>query len=526
MKVKIKDLKNWEKNPREIDKEKFEALKKYIKKYGLLSPLIVDGRDKKTVLGGNMRLKALKELGVEEVEIKYITPKDDSEAVEIALLDNAQFGKYIREEIEKLLDNYDIGNDIDIAINGNIVDISELSNLTAEIEDIEEEINIEIKNHEYNVVSEYGDIWELGNSRVMCGDCTVVEDLDLLMGGVKAEMVFADPPYGMKKEADGVINDNLNLKKLLEFNKEWVPLSLDLLKDNGSWYCWGRDEPLMDIYSNILKPYIEENKITFRNLLTWYKGNGQGQNSSVTRMYAIADEKCLFIMKGVQGFNNNSDNYYDGWEPIRQYLLKSRLEMGWDVPTMKNIAGHSDKSRDHWTSKSQWLLPTEEVYKRFQEEVRKREKKDKRKYNAFKKEYEEIKKEYEEIKKEYYSSRAYFDNTHDNFNNVWIFERHLRDGTEGGHPTPKPIPLVTRAVKTSCPVGGVILDPFIGSGTTLIVAEKNNRICYGMELNNHYVDVIVYRYYNMFGGDNIRLNRGGKYIKWDEVKERLLSRFI
>ena len=70
----------------------------------------------------------------------------------------------------------------------------------------------------------------------------------------------------------------------------------------------------------------KEQKATFRNLITWDKGNGQGQNSENTRSYAIADEKCLFAMCGVQGFNNNADNYFEGWEPIRDYLLEQRLK--------------------------------------------------------------------------------------------------------------------------------------------------------------------------------------------------------
>jgi hypothetical protein len=146
-------------------------------------------------------------------------------------------------------------------------------------------------------------------------------------------------------------------------------LSFEHLKDVGSWYCWGIDEPLMDIYSNILKPMAKENKITFRNIITWDKGSGQGENSEDYRMYAIADEKCLFVMAGVQGFNTNADHYFEGWESIRDYLLNSRLAMGWDVPTMKRIVGHSDLNRDHWTSKSQFNMPTREVYDKMKAEA-------------------------------------------------------------------------------------------------------------------------------------------------------------
>jgi len=72
----------------------------------------------------------------------------------------------------------------------------------------------------------------------------------------------------MKKEKDGVQNDNLNYDDLLEFNKKRIARQREVLKDNGSRYCRGIDEPLMDIYSQILKPLIKTQKATFRNLIT------------------------------------------------------------------------------------------------------------------------------------------------------------------------------------------------------------------------------------------------------------------
>ncbi len=77
-------------------------------------------------------------------------------------------------------------------------------------------------------------------------------------------------------------------------------------------------------------------------------------------------ERCLFFMLGEQGFNKNVDNYWEGWEPIRLWLLGERTKCGWDIPTMKNFAGHSVKSRDHWTGKSQWNFLTRETYEQFQ----------------------------------------------------------------------------------------------------------------------------------------------------------------
>ena len=306
------------------------------------------------------------------------------------------------------------------------------------------------------------------------------------MDGVKADCVFTDPPYGMKKENEGVLNDNLNFDDLLDFNRQWIPLTFGALKDNGSWYCWGIDEPLMDIYSNILKPMAKENKITFRNLITWDKGNGQGQLSSGIMMYPIADEKCLFVMCGVQGFNNNQDNYFEGWEPVRQYLVGEAEKVGLTPQKLKEICGVGMWS--HWFGKSQFAFITEEHYKELQN------------YYS-KKEYDAFKKEYDELKKEYYSTRAYFDNTHDNMNNVWHFDRAGKDEREhtGGHATPKPIALCSRAIKSSSREGEIVLDVFGGSGSTLIACEQLNRKCYMAEIAPEYCDVIIERWENLTG---------------------------
>jgi DNA modification methylase len=379
-----------------------------------------------------------------------------------------------------------------------------------ELEAVEDDYNVELPE---TPKTQLGDIYQLGRHRLMCGDSTDGATVEKLMDGQRADMVFTDPPYGMKKENEGVLNDNLNFDDLIEFNKKWIPLTFDVLKENGSWYCWGTDEPLMDIYSEIIKPLVKQQKATFRNLITWNKGNGQGQLSEGFRMYPIADEKCLFVMCGVQGFNNNADNYFEGWEPVRDYLLQSRISMGWDVPTMKKIVGHSDLSRDHWTSKSQFNLPTREVYEALQREATEQRKYQKLDNDAFKREYDAI-------KREYYSTRAYFDNIHDNMNNVWSFGRTSNEEREGagGHATPKPLALCQRAIKSSSREQETVLDLFGGSGSTLIACEQLNRTCYMMELDCKYSDVIVNRYINLKGNaSDVYLERDGTRKPYSEV---------
>ena len=484
IKIKMADIMPYENNVKLHPKEQIEQIKKSIVDFGNNDPIAVD--ENNVIIEGHGRYEALKELGYEEAECIVLTglTEDQKNAYRLVhnkLTMNSDFDmKGLEEELNKI--NMDL----------TAFDFAPFNMDEEEKEIIEDEAPEVDEEHE--PITKMGDIWELGNHRLMCGDSTDKATVELLMNGNKADMVFTDPPYGMKKEKEGVLNDNLNYTDLLEFNKKWIPLTFAALKDNGSWYCWGIDEPLMDIYSEILKPMIKANKITFRNLITWDKGSGQGQKSEEFRMYPIADEKCLFVMCGVQGFNTNADNYFEGWEPVRNYLLESRLAMGWDVPTMKRIAGHSDLWRDPWTGKSQWNMPTREVYEKFQRAAEKQREENNINNDAFRREYDAL-------KSEYYSTRAYFNNIHDNMNNVWHFDRTSNEEKEltGGHATPKPIALCSRAIKSSSRDGEIVLDIFGGSGSTLIACEQLDRKCYMMELDPKYCDVIIKRWETLTG---------------------------
>ena len=135
---------------------------------------------------------------------------------------------------------------------------------------------------------------------------------------------------------------------------------------------------------------------------------------------------------------------------------------------------------------------TEPDYKKLQEYAAGR---------AFLREYDDIKHEYDDIKHEWYSTRAYFNNTHDNMNNVWHFDRAGKDEREhtGGHATPKPIALCSRAIKSSSREGEIVLDVFGGSGSTLIACEQLNRKCYMAELDPIYCNVIIDRWEKLTG---------------------------
>ena len=380
---KVQELIPYVNNSRTHSEEQVNQICASINEFGFTNPLLID--EKNSIIAGHGRLMASKKLGMEEVPCIVLEGLTEAQKKAYIIADNKMAlnagwdEELLKIELENLKEL-----DFDLELTG--FDIDELDDILGtkeEKEVVEDDFEVEVPEEPK---AKLGDIYQLGNHRLMCGDSTSEEDVAKLMNGVMADMVFTDPPNGMKKENDGVANDNLNYDDLLEFNKKWIRITFSNLKDNGSWYCWGIDEPLMDIYSNILKPMAKENKITFRNLITWDKGNGQGQLSSEFRMYPIADEKCLFVMCGVQGFSTNASNYYEKWTPIVDYLDDEKTKAKLTIKDCKRLAGHSENSGCHWFDKSQWSFPTKDVYNSWANYCKNNN------INAFKKEYEEKKK--------------------------------------------------------------------------------------------------------------------------------------
>lgn len=487
MKVDINKVFSNTNNPRIIKDYKFKQLVKSIKEFPEMlekRPIVVDEEMK--VLGGNMRLKACREAGLKEVHIDIVKDWSDSQKEQFIIKDNVGFGEW------------------DWEILANEWNPEELEEWGLEGFPFEDEV-LEAEEDNYEAPSDIqtkiqlGDLITIGEHRLLCGDSTDSDQVAKLMNGEKADLAHNDPPYGMKKESVGVMNDNLNYEDLLEFNKKWIPLEFTYLKENGSWYCWGIDEPLMDIYVEILKPYFQEKKATFRNLITWDKGNGQGQNSELTRSFATADEKCLFVMIGEESLVQNKDQFPEEWKPLLNYFIQERDKMKWKNKDVIDITGKTSAS--HYFTRSQFQIPTEEHYNKIQEAANGK---------AFTKKFQEFKKKANTILNEMKESRAYFNNVHDNMNNVWHFNRHIKDGTEGNHATPKPIDLCNRVIKSSCPDNGLVLDVFLGSGSTMVAAHQLKRKCYGMELDPKYCQVIIDRMLKLDSSLIVEVN-GKKY---------------
>jgi DNA modification methylase len=155
--------------------------------------------------------------------------------------------------------------------------------------------------------------------------------------------------------------------------------------------------------------------------------------------------------------------------------------MGWNFSEVKTIAGHSPTSGMHWFDRSQWSFMTQDVYEALQKAAN---------GEAFLRPYDS---KANGLKQDFYATRAYFDNTHDNMTDVWDFDR-VKGDERHGHATPKPVAMMERVMKSSLPKGGICIEPFIGSGSTLIAAQSTGRKCYGMELTPEYVDISVARW--------------------------------
>jgi len=102
----VADLELWDDNPREVNDADLERLRKHLEAHGQFKPLIVTGDG--TVIGGNQRLKTMREMGREEAYVSVVDPEDEDEMMEIAMADNDRAGSYDEERVAELMDKYDI----------------------------------------------------------------------------------------------------------------------------------------------------------------------------------------------------------------------------------------------------------------------------------------------------------------------------------------------------------------------------------------------------------------------------------
>lgn len=485
--VDISTVKPRGKNPRRGD---VEVIKESLKVNGQYRPIVVN-KNNGEVLAGNHTLKAATALGWQKIAVTYVDA-DEEEAARIVLVDNRanDLATYENNTLIELLQEFE-------DLSGTGYSNDELEQLLKNLSDPEE---YDGKNDPDDVPepkkdpkTKPGDIWQLGPHRLMCGDSTNSEHLASLMAGESAHLLHADPPYGMGKEKDGVLNDNLYKAKLDKFQLEWWNAARQVIDDNAGVYIWGNAPDLWRLwYSAGLG---ESEALTLCNEIVWQKPSAIGMKSELMRSYPVATERCLFFMLGKHSYQNNAEDYWDGWEPLRTYLDTEMEKCGGRKAWKEALGNHMGS---HYFTKSQWTFPTEEAYTKLQTYGAK--------HQAFERAYEDLRAEYEALKgspgtpgtmantlKTFYDSRTFFDNSHDVMHDVWEFDR-VSGEDRHEHATPKPVTMMERIMKSSLDAGGLCFEPFAGSGSTLIGAERTGRVCYTMELDPVYCDVVVQRW--------------------------------
>ncbi len=481
-------------NAKRHDEAQVAKLAGSIREFGFNNPVLIDAEN--GIVAGHGRVLAAQKLGLKSVPCLRLSHLTDTQRRAYILADNrlAEIGGGWDEEMLKLELADLAALDVDVAeIGFGAEDLAELE-MEDEPEKSDADAEPQIDKAEELRAKwgvEPGQLWELGDHRLLCGDSTIPEHVAKLMAREKAKLIHADPPYGMGKEKDGVENDNLYRENLDAFQMEWWRAIRPHTEDNGSAYIWGNAEDLWRLW--YVGGLSKSERLVFRNEIIWNKGHGQGIASSDRRMFPTVSERCLFFMLGEQGFNNNAENYWQGWDPIRLYLVAEKEKSGL---TNAEILKVTSTFHTHYWTTSQWAFPTEKDYKAIQSRC---------KGNAFKREYDDLKREYDDLKREFYSTRAHFDNTHDNMTDVWDFSR-VTGNERHGHATPKPVPMICRAIKSSTPAGGIVYEPFSGSGTTIIACEQLGRKCRAIEISPAYVAVALQRWADATGKEPKRLS--------------------
>ena len=399
--VDIDSIKPYKNNAKLHPKEQIEQIKKSIENFGMNDPIGIWNNE---IVEGHGRILACKELGYKQIPVIKLDHLTDEERKSYIIAHNkltmnSDFDiDILRTELENLKEL-----DFDLELTG--FDVDELDDILGKNEEETEIVEDEVPEVPEEPKAKLGDIYQLGNHRLMCGDSTSEEDVAKLMNGNKADMVFTDPPYGMNLDTDYSKlpeNKEFEKEKGIKGGKTYKPVigDNDDFKDelvttifNNFDYCkeifvWGGD-----YYPELLKDYKKGNYIV------WDKKSNEGME------------------------NNNFDR-----------TLSSNFELCWSKQKHKK-----DVVRVLWVS-------------------------------AFGTEQE-------------------FDH-----------KRH--------HPTQKPTKLSRWFIDKYSKENDLIVDIYGGSGSTLIACEQLNRNCYMMELDPHYIDVIIKRWEEFTGKKAVLIKEG------------------
>jgi site-specific DNA-methyltransferase (adenine-specific) len=281
--VPIKNIKPNPRNPRTIRDERFEKLKKSIEDFPEMlekRPLVcftdVDG--KLVVLGGNMRLKAAQAVGLKELPVVLADDWTEEQKNEFIIRDNVDFGTW---EWEALQADWDVAQLSEWGL-----DVPEFDNGEV-LEAVEDDFDVTPPEKPITVL---GDLYEIGEHRLLCGDSTQTDTFDKLMQGEFADMVVTDPPYnvayeGKTKDALTIENDSMGNEDFYKFLYDFYSALTTAVKKGGAIYVWHASSEVI----NFGKAMVDAGWLLKQQLI-WVK------NSMVMgrQDYQWKHEPCLY----------------------------------------------------------------------------------------------------------------------------------------------------------------------------------------------------------------------------------------
>ena len=303
-KVNIHDIKSNADNPRFINDTKFKKLVKSIKEFPEmldLRPIVVD--EDMIILGGNMRHKACIEAGIKEIPITIAKGLTDNQKKEFIIKDNVGFGEW----------------DWDILEDWNTDDLNDWGLDTPE--DWDEVLEAEEDNYtepdDLKVDVVLGDLIEIGEHRLLCGDSTDADQVAKLMNGEKADMVFTDPPYnidyqGVKKgNHQKIANDKMSDEDFIKFLYHSLNINCDTFYVCCSWQ-----------YSYLFRKALEDLQKPVKSFIVWDKINPAQHLDKYFKQHEI----ILYHGK------------FGGQKTLRGDVWQTKRERNTVHPTMKPIS--------------------------------------------------------------------------------------------------------------------------------------------------------------------------------------------
>ena len=316
------------------------------------------------------------------------------------------------------------------------------------------------------------------------GDCLkVMENIP----DKSINLVLIDPPYNIGKDKKWDKWKTINA--YVEFMGQVFKECERVLKDNGSFYFFHND--FMQIVE--LQNYINKNtKFIFKQLLVWNKTNfkkfawiNRDSEKCKDRNWFPNIEYCLYYtFQDETGLKSVYDDK-ECFKSIKQYLKDEKKKSGLTNKDLSLIFSRYTNKKgclnrsvvEHYFSNKQWCFPTEDLYVNVLQKT-----------GYFQKPYESLRQEYEELRQEYEELRYTFNlkEVQDNISCVWE-SSNVNSGKL--HSCQKPLDILEKIIKTSSNEGDLVLDCFMGSGSTGVAALRTNRNFIGIELDKYYFEI-------------------------------------